>query len=73
MSRMAKHNHLSPPKTDTTLPVPTLMRAIQAQELRASLNRSPDGARAPILNKLLSKLDAVIRLKINELEKKLVL
>jgi hypothetical protein len=65
---MAEHNHLSPPKTDTTLPIPTLMRAIQAQELGASLNRSPYGARAPILNKLLSKSDAVIRLKINVLE-----
>ncbi len=62
---MAEHNHLSPPKTDTTLPVPTPMRVIQAQESHASMNLSPDGASAPILNILLSKLDAEIRLKIN--------
>jgi hypothetical protein len=71
MSRMAEHNHLLPSKTDTTLPVPTLMRAIQAQKLWASLNRSPNGARAPILNIFLSELDAEIRLKINELKKKI--
>jgi hypothetical protein len=65
MSRIAEHNHLSPPKTDTTLPVPTPMRVIQAQELRASLNQSPDGASAPIMNIVLSELDAEIRLKIN--------
>ncbi len=62
--------YLSPPKTDTTLPVPTPMRVIQAQELHASLNQSPYGANAPILNILLSELDAEIRLKINKLEKK---
>jgi hypothetical protein len=47
------------------------MRAIRAQELRASLNRSPNAARAPILNILLSKLVAEMRLKINELERKI--
>ncbi len=65
MSRMAEQKHLSPPKTDTTLPVPTAMRVIQAQELRASLNGSLDGASAPILNILLSELDVEIKLKIN--------
>ncbi len=68
---MAEHKHLIPPKTDTTLPVPTLMRVIQAQELHASLNQSPDGASVLILNILLSKLNAEIRLKINYLEKKI--
>jgi hypothetical protein len=56
MSRMADHKYLSPPKTDTSLLVPTPMRVIQAQELCASLNESsPDEASAPILNILLSE------------------
>ncbi len=37
----------APPDTDATLPVPTHMLAIQAEELRAQLSVFPHGNRGP--------------------------
>ena len=42
-----KSSDQAPPDTDATLPVPTHMLAIQAEELRAQLSVFPHGNRGP--------------------------
>ena len=49
----------APPDTEATLPVPTHMLAIQAEELQAQLSVFPHGNRSPHGDRLFSLLEEI--------------
>jgi hypothetical protein len=51
-----KDSDQAPPDTDATLPVPTHMLAIHAEQLRAQLSVFPNGNRGPSGDRLLVEM-----------------
>ena len=54
-----KSSDQAPPDTDTTLPVPTHMLALQAEDLQAQLSVFPRGNRGPHGDRLFSLLEEI--------------
>jgi hypothetical protein len=54
-----KSSDQAPPDIDTTLPVPTHMLALQAEDLQAQLSVFPRGNRGPRGNRLFSLLEEI--------------